>query len=378
MAVNTMPVSAGDALNVLKAMWDSGLARKIATMMHGEPGIGKTQIAESLARYIGGPLYDVRLPTIETSDLRGLPYYDHETKQTVWYRPEDLPKMGPAVLFLDELSAASPQLQPTVYGLLQERRVGQHKLPDDVMIIAAGNTVEDGAVAFELGTAIADRMIHLYVQASAEDWLNNYAIPANLHPAVTAFIKTRPDLLSNNQECLRAGKMIATTPRSWDRVSQIMQTVSDRRTRNIMIAGTIGDSVHADFLIVADDIAASVQVLEMVKKPRAERVAMYPGTLHGLNALVFGLVGNLSPETLEASMQILLDLRRLDRLRAGEEAFTGLPIKELSVNGFELIFTKAIAAGLDAQIAVSSTYAEYERERAELGLNSVMPVAVAA
>lgn len=154
-----MPVTAGDTLNVLKAMWDSGLARKIATMMHGEPGIGKTQIAEARARYIGGPLYDVRLTTIETSDLRGLPCYDHETKQTVLYRPEDLPKMGPAVLFLDELSAASPQLQLTVCGLLQERRVGQDKLPDDVMITAAGNNVDDGAVAFELGTAIADRMM---------------------------------------------------------------------------------------------------------------------------------------------------------------------------------------------------------------------------
>ena len=378
MALNTMPVSAGDALNVLKAMWDSGLGKKISTMLHGEPGIGKTQVAEALARYIGGPLYDVRLTTIEPSDLRGLPYYDHEQKQTVWYRPEDLPRMGPAILFLDELSAASPQLQPTVYGLLQERRVGQHKLPDDVMIIAAGNTVEDGAVAFELGTAIADRMVHLFVQASAEDWLNNYAIPAGLHPAVTAFIKTRPDLLSNNRECLTQGKMIATTPRSWDRVSQILSTVSDRRIRNIMIAGTIGDSVHADFLIVADDIAASVQVLEMVKKPRAERVAMYPSTLHGLNALVFGLVGNLSAETLEASMQILLDLRNLDKLRPNEEAFTALPIKELAVNGFELVFSKAITAGLDGQIAVSSTYAEYERERAELGLNSAVPMAVAA
>lgn len=368
MAVNTMPVTAGDALNVLKAMWDSGLARKIATMMHGEPGIGKTQIAESLARYIGGPLYDVRLTTIETSDLRGLPYYDHETKQTVWYRPEDLPRMGPAVLFLDELSAASPQIQPTVYGLLQERRVGQHKLPDDVMIVAAGNTVEDGAVAFELGTAIADRMVHLMVQASAEDWLNNYALPNNLHPAVTAFIKTRPDLLSNNQECLRSGKMIATTPRSWDRVSQILQTVPDRRTRNIMIAGTIGDSVHADFLIVADDIAASVQVLEMVKKPRAERTGMYPATLHGLNAMVFGLVGNLSADSLEASMQILLDLRHLDKKRPSEEAFKMLPLKELATNGFELLFNKAIASNLDRQISESPTYDEYERERASLGL----------
>ena len=37
----------------------------------------------------------------------------------------------------------------TVYGLLQERRVGRHRLPDRVMVIAAGNRVEDGAITGE-------------------------------------------------------------------------------------------------------------------------------------------------------------------------------------------------------------------------------------
>lgn len=369
MTVNTLAINAGDALETLKAGWDSGLARRISFMMHGRPGIGKTQIAEALAAYIGGPLYDIRLTTIETSDLRGLPYYDHETKKTVWYRPEDLPNMGPAVVFLDELSAASPQLQPTVYGLLQERRVGQHKLPDDVFILAAGNTVEDGAIAYELGTAIADRMIHLYVQCSADDWLKNYAIPKALHPSVPAFIKTRPDLLENTSQSLEQGHMIATTPRSWERVSQIMKSVRDRRLRTIMIAGTVGEAISADFMIVADDIAASVQVTEMVKAPRAERVAMYPNSLHGLNALVFGLVGTVSAETLEPAMQILFDMRQLDKLRAGEEEFRRHPIKELSINGFELLFEKALAMGLDAAITESPTYAEYEKERIALGLD---------
>ena len=100
MTVNAMSVSAGGALKILQAGWemqrDKGLA--FSWMMHGRPGVGKTQVAEALARHLDGPLYDVRLTQIDTSDLRGLPYYDHETATTKWYRPEDLPRSdAPAV-----------------------------------------------------------------------------------------------------------------------------------------------------------------------------------------------------------------------------------------------------------------------------------------
>ncbi len=128
-----------------------------------------------------------------------MPHYDHDNKLTVWYRPEDLPNSDePAVLFFDELTAASPFLQPTVYGILQERRVGQHKIPDNTIIVAAGNTVDDGAVAYEMGTAIADRLVHMLVEADAKDWIKNFAIPNDLHASVTAFVETRPRLLRDH------------------------------------------------------------------------------------------------------------------------------------------------------------------------------------
>ena len=165
MSVNAEIVSAGEALEVLDAGWKAQVSGGLRTswMLHGRPGVGKTEVVRQLADRIGADLFDIRLTTIEPQDLRGLPYYDHEAEKTVWYRPEDLPDdpARPAVLFLDELTAASPYLQPTVYGLLQERRVGRHILPDNVFIVAAGNMVEDGAVAYEMGTALADRLVHL-------------------------------------------------------------------------------------------------------------------------------------------------------------------------------------------------------------------------
>lgn len=366
MSVNATSVSAGEALRVLAAGWAAQRAGGLTAswMLHGRPGVGKTELVQTLAQRIGAELYDLRLTTIEPQDLRGLPYFDHASKKTVWYRPEDLPDTDtPAILFLDELTAAAPSLQPTIYGLLQERRVGRHRLPASVMIIAAGNRVEDGAIAYDMGTALSDRLIHMIVQANADDWVRNYAIPAGIHPSVAAFIRTRPDLLETTEDSLRRGQMIACTPRSWTRVSQIMAAVPDRALRQVMIAGTVGAAPAAEFALLADEIAASVQIGQMLATPRRDRAALYPRTLHGLTALVYGLSGAMTQETLPAAIEILADLRGLGTL-----AQSGLPVAELASFGFELLIGRAFEKGWQEAFATSEAYAGYAAERRAAGL----------
>lgn len=363
MSVNATTVSAGEALRVLEAGWLAQAAGGLVAswMLHGRPGVGKTEIVQTLARRIGAELYDLRLTTIEPQDLRGLPYFDHAAQRTVWYRPEDLPDSdAPAILFLDELTAAAPSLQPTVYGLLQERRVGRHRLPPQVMVIAAGNRVEDGAIAYDMGSALSDRLIHMTVEASAEDWLRHYAVPAGIHPAVAAFIRTRPDLLETTEESLRRGHLVACTPRSWTRVSRIMETVEDRAIRHVMIAGTVGAAPAAEFALLADEIAATVQIAAMLDTPRADRRALYPRTLHGLTALVYGLTGAATEATLPAAIEILADLRGLDG--------GALPLSELAAFGFELLIGRALEKGWEDIFATSDAYAAYAADRRAAGL----------
>lgn len=363
MSVNATKVSAGEALGVLRAGWRAQAAGQmtVSWMLHGHPGVGKTDIIQSLADEIGAELFDLRLTTIEPQDLRGLPFYDHDAGKTVWYRPEDLPDTdAPAILFLDELTAASPSLQPTVYGLLQERRVGRHRLPDNVFIVAAGNTVDDGAVAYDMGTALSDRLVHMVVQADADDWVRNYAPAAGIHPTVAAFIRSRPDLLETTDAALRRGDTIACTPRAWTRVSSIMSAMADRATRQIMIAGTVGEAAAAEFALIADEIEAAVQVDAMLVANRADRLSMYPQTLHAITAMIFGLVGSVDEARLPAGIEILKDLSGL-RVK-------NLPTAELATFGFELLIARAMDEGWQATFAGSEAYAEYARDRAAAGL----------
>ncbi len=371
MGVNAMRVAAGEAQAALRAGWQAQVAGAMTTswMLHGGPGVGKTQIVQQLAAEMGARLFDLRLTTIEPQDLRGLPYYDHDTRRTLWYRPEDLPDdpATPSVLFLDELTAAAPHLQPSVYGLLQERRVGPHRLPGSVFVVAAGNTVEDGAVAYEMGSALSDRLVHLHVQATASDWLENYAVPQGLHPAVVAFVRTRPDLLETTAQALDRGEMIAATPRSWERVSQIHQAVRDRKLRHMMVAGTLGEAIAAEFAVVADDIAATVRVGEMLAVAQKERWGMYPASMHGLHALVYGLIGALEAGNVPEVCETMAGLRDLPKERP-DEGFARLPLAELTTHGFELLLRKGLDRGLGEAFLEAPAYAAYAEEREALGI----------
>ena len=368
--VNTTPIPAGQAFDVLLAGWQAQAAGQMTAswMLHGRPGIGKTEVVQALANRINARLFDLRLTTIEPQDLRGLPYFDHAAQKTIWYRPEDLPDdpAQPTVLFLDELTAAAPSLQPTVYGLLQERRVGRHRLPDACLIVAAGNGTDDGAVAYEMGTALSDRLIHLNVTAEAGDWLARYAQPSGLHAAVLAFIRTRPDLLETSEAALRRGDVIACTPRSWARVSQVMDCIPDRRTRDIMVAGILGEAAAAEFLLIANDIAATVQVDDMLAARPADRAALYPASMHGLTALTYALVSRAEAATLPAVIDIMAGLRDLGRQRG--DPFSRLPLAELTTHGFEMLLRKALETGWQEAFLTSDSYAAYAQERRAAGL----------
>jgi MoxR-like ATPase len=167
----------------------------------------KSDLVREIAKDLNWHLIDLRLTRMDSTDLSGLPYLHEESKQTIYYLPEFLPTeqmisdwgRDGCIIFLDELSAAEPRLQTISYELVLDRTIGKYKVPDNVMIIAAGNRITDGAIAYDLSAAISDRFIHFDVMTSVASWLKWEQRRAEngrpIVPAVKAFLQARPEFL---------------------------------------------------------------------------------------------------------------------------------------------------------------------------------------
>src|SRR6478752_2297615 len=176
----------------------------------GAPGVGKSSVVHQIAQARGLELIDIRAPLLDPTDLRGLPYFKDGV--AVWAPPSFLPSQpdSAGVLFFDELNAAPPLVQASLYQLTLDRRVGEYVLPQGWKIIAAGNRAEDRSVTFRMPAALANRFIHLDFEADFEDW-RTWATSAGLHPLVIGFVATRRELLLDMRNAERG----FPTPRAW-------------------------------------------------------------------------------------------------------------------------------------------------------------------
>lgn len=200
----------------LKALWEekSFLSSQYAQaanlipplMIWGAPGVGKSTLIRELAQSMNIGFIDVRLAQREPVDMRGLPVPDQDSVK--WLVSAEWPRdpQSRGIIMFDELTAADKTLQVAAYEFILDRRLGDlYRVPPGWYIVAAGNRVEDRAVSCSMSSALANRFMHVEVQADAESFLL-WAVENNLHPAVINFIRYRPRLLfSQDSENLQRG-----------------------------------------------------------------------------------------------------------------------------------------------------------------------------
>lgn len=98
------------------------------------------------------------------------------------------------------------------------------------------------------------------------------------------------------------------------------------------------------------------------------RANLFPDTLHGLNALVFGLVGAANQNTIAPVIDTMEQIRHLTDQRP-ERTFHQLPLAELCTFGFEMLLAKALKSDLTAAFAASESYKRYAADRQDAGLD---------
>ena len=206
---------------------------KISTMIWGAPGIGKSSIVAKVARESDLNFVDVRLSQLAPTDLRGLPVAKDGISQ--WYPPDFLPKEGKGILFMDELNMAPPALQGVAQQLILDRRVGSYIVPPGWYVWAAGNRKEDRAAVFDMPSPLANRFLHLQVEANFDSF-KIYALEKQLHEQIVAFLSFRSTLLHK----LDPQQPAWCSPRSW-----VM--ASDLHYAGLDIAAAVGSGAAAEF-----------------------------------------------------------------------------------------------------------------------------------
>ena len=223
---------------------NKGLAR---LMIWGAPGIGKTAILMSVLDSLpNGNEYNLVVKTLsnETPDNFTLPKYveiDGQEKATdvpkTWlpvYKPTgDRDKdqqlddaCGKGLLFIDELSRATPQVLNVILPIINEGIFNGYKLGSGWVIIVASNRAEDELSGqADIGNALGNRFRQVYYEPTAKSWSEWAKTQGYISPLLLQWL-SMPEhenmsggkyfYMDPNESMEGAGvTKIMCTPRSW-------------------------------------------------------------------------------------------------------------------------------------------------------------------
>jgi hypothetical protein len=271
--------SEGARRSIIKAF-----KKKRPIFLWGPMGIGKSELAQGIVDSgdLGNALLvDLRMALMEPTDIKGIPFYNKDTGTMDWAPPVDLPSQELAdqydtiVVFLDELNSAPPSTQAAAYQLVLNRRVGNYKLPDNVVIIAAGNRETDKGVVYRMPSPLANRFLHLEMRVDYESWLN-WAVENNISSDVIGHITVhKQDLFDFDP---KGSSRAFATPRSWTFVSELIDDDDlDDETFTDLVSGAIGEGKAISFMATRkarNKLPNPTEILEGKIKTLDENVEM--------------------------------------------------------------------------------------------------------
>jgi len=192
--------------------------------MQGHSGIGKTSLVNQVASELSEELskernkqVTVRVRSFQMSamqpfDLSGYPMIDETSypgkRVQRFATPEFLVEAemaGPdvyTILFFDEWNRARTEMHNAFMGYIDGRGVNGHSIPRNVFCVAAANPVTEdsayGAVTDVDDQAILDRLIHVNVIPTTQEFMDFLYSDKKSHTAMQAFLEEDKSRMPNN------------------------------------------------------------------------------------------------------------------------------------------------------------------------------------
>lgn len=247
------------------------IATRIPFLLWGEPGAGKTAVIESAAGS-GWHVETLICSHYEPSDFAGLPIVtgDHVTLAPPGWARRVAAHDGPALVFFDEWTTASPAVQAAALRPLTHAEVGVLRLPESVSFGAAANPADIAASGWELAAPTANRFVHLdwalpldvYAESLVTGAWPELAVPdlgpsypielARARALVAGFLRARGGLLSAVPKDAASRGRASPTPRTWDYAARLVAACAaaglGSDVRRLLVHGVIGAPTGHEFL----------------------------------------------------------------------------------------------------------------------------------
>jgi len=274
----------------LKAVIETAFKKKIKRplMIWGAAGVGKSSVVAEAATSLNVPLIDLRLSQIEPVDLRGIPTVDKKG-YTDFARSKLLPSEeihGPqGILFLDEITSGDLSMQAAGYQLINDRKLGDHALPNGWLIIAASNREEDRGIVNRMVAPLANRFSsHLQFDLDLKDW-TVWAASAGINPLVVGFLNFRPNYLhAFNPD--RGAEMAFPSPRSWEAVSNWVDLGVDPEDELELVLGAVGTEAGTEFTGYRRVASELPDISDIEAAPSTTPVPSEVATMYALSSVL--------------------------------------------------------------------------------------------
>jgi hypothetical protein len=258
-----------------------------AVLLVSSPGVGKTDLVKQAANeaaieyLIGHPVVS------DPTDFKGMPYVmlgkNEAGTEAVFLPFSDLKKLikakKPLVYFLDDLGQASPTVQAACMQLVLARRIGEHKVSDHVVFIAATNRKQDRAAVSGVIEPLKSRFLTIInVETHVDDW-SEWAAVNSMPAELIAFINLRPELLNKFEPSAEITN--SPCPRTIAHVGKCMGMGFAKEDQQEIYAGAAGEGFASElwgFLDVYKDLPNPDKCLQdprSVKLPTGNPAAMY-------------------------------------------------------------------------------------------------------
>lgn len=241
---------------------------KTVPLLWGAPGVGKTKLINAIVKKRGMLLRTLIGSTMDPSDVAGLPVLSKQDDGTIiteftkpywFYEVEQYArthKQG-AAIYIDEITTASPPVQAALLTFVQDRRIGKFFLPDNVLIIAAGNPPEVAPDGWQLSAPTANRYAHIKYEPSIPDWFKGMKLGWNepmseaeksMRGYIVGFLTENRHLINNMPSDPEEAGKAWPSMRTWDDAARMLGRAKNIEMGSFIVESTVGKDAGKEYI----------------------------------------------------------------------------------------------------------------------------------